>query len=71
MKKQAKYGIRIYLVSKGVIRVESTIKSGTGHNDRYRSDTKVNRERYMSLRGDDAKIAQAVRDALAGKLRSR
>jgi len=70
MKRKAKYGVRIYLVDKGWIRVEQTIKSGTGHNDRYRSDMKVNRERYMSLR-DDAKIAQAVRDALAGKLRSK
>lgn len=70
MKSWVKYGVRVYLVDEGWIRVEGTIKSGTGHNDRYRSDTKVNRERYMSLR-DDVKIAQAIRDALAGKLRSR
>lgn len=71
----SKYGARIYLKSSGesrVILIKQTIKVGTRYTDEYKVDGKTGAhyERHIDPH-DDAGIAQAVRDALAGTLREK
>jgi len=60
-----KYGARIYQLDDGVIVVKQTVKRGEGHAARYVIDD--DRERHVDP-GQDALLARAVRDALAGEL---
>lgn len=69
----SKYGARVYLKTKGgsrVILIKQTIKVGNRYTDEYKVDgaTGDHNERHVDPR-DDSGIAQAVRDALAGRLR--
>jgi hypothetical protein len=52
----------------GTILVQQTIKSGPAQNDRYVIDRPLERlERFVDS-NDDAAIANAIRDAVAGRL---
>jgi len=64
-----KHGARIYPLGDEVCLVKQTIKKGADQNAPYVIDgpTDNHRERHVEL-ADDAAIAQAVRDALAGQL---
>lgn len=61
----AKHGARVYLLPNGTGLVKQTVKSGPNQNADYVIDKQ--RERHVDL-SDDAEVANAIRDALAGKL---
>ena len=60
-----RYGARIFPLAGNKALVKQTVKSGTAQNADYVIDGQ--RERHVDL-ADDAEVAQAVRDALAGEL---
>ncbi|MFT3786728.1 MAG: hypothetical protein QM770_11270 [Tepidisphaeraceae bacterium] len=60
-----RYGARVFPLIGGKALVKQTIKSGTAQNADYVIDEQ--RERHVDL-SDDAAVAQAIRDALAGNL---
>lgn len=60
-----KYGARVYQFDDGVIIVKQTVKRGGSKADRYVIDE--DRERHIDPR-QNALLARAVQDALAGKL---
>ena len=66
----SKYGARVYLKGTGIVLVKQTIRSRDDVVDTYRIHGSAgdHRERHVALT-DNAGIAQAIRDALAGKLR--
>ena len=68
MAEKAKYGARVYPMGKDGLLVKQTIKSGNGYTDSYKVSDPYHHERHVKLH-DDAAIAQAIRDALSGKLR--
>ena len=61
-----KYGARVFPLTRGTALVKQTVKRGPGATDRYVIDG--HRERHVEL-ADDASVAAAIRDALAGRLR--
>ena len=60
-----RYGARVFPLAGNKALVKQTVKSGTAQNADYVIDE--HRERHVDL-GDDAQVAQAIRDALAGAL---
>ncbi len=66
--KTKKFGARVYQLKGGVILVKQTVKSGAGYTDDYVVDGQ--KERHVNP-DDDAALAQAIRDALAGNLKLR
>lgn len=66
-KLKGKFGARVFLLGTDVACVTQTIKSGTGHSDRYIIYQSANGDQFVDL-ADDHALATAVRDALAGKL---
>ena len=69
MPKQGKFGARVFLLDESTILVYQTIKRGRAQNAPYRVDQKPSGEgqRFLDLTSDKA-IADAIRDALSGKL---
>ena len=61
----AKFGARVYPLANGKALVKQTIKSGPNTNDDYVIDGQ--KEAHVNL-SDDAKVAEAIRKALAGHL---
>jgi len=62
---QPKYGARVFPLANGRALVKQTVKSGPNANDEYVIDG--HRERHVVLT-DDAAVAAAIREALAGQL---
>ena len=67
-----KFGARVFLQHSGsrqVLLIKQTIKRGQGQNDEYSIDNSAgeHQERHVELT-DDAGIAAAIRQAVAGKL---
>ena len=65
MNDEQKYGARIYPMAGGKCLIKQTVKSGPNQNDDYVID--AHREKYVDL-NNDADVATAIRDALAGQL---
>ena len=68
-KRKGKFGARVFLMDTDVACVFQTVKSGRGYTDRYIVDQKPTGkgERFVDLMDDEA-LANAVRNALQGKL---
>jgi hypothetical protein len=68
-KAKGKFGARVFLLGADVACVFQTVKSGGGYTDRYIVDQKPTGkgERFVALM-DDKALANAVREALQGKL---
>ena len=64
-----KYGARVYPLDDKICLVKQTVKKGNDQNAPYVIDgtTDNQNERHVEL-ADDAALAQAVRDALAGNI---
>jgi len=62
---QTQYGARVYRLANNRALIKQTRKSGHDQNSDYVVDE--HREKHVDLT-DDAQVAQAVRDALDGKL---
>ncbi len=63
-----KYGARVYLMDTNNILVMQTVKRGKADNAPYVIDQNAsNGEKFVDLT-DDKGVADAVRDALAGRL---
>ena len=60
-----RYGARVYPLTGSKALVKQTVKNGTAQNADYVIDE--HRERHVDL-NDDARVAQAIRDALLGAL---
>ncbi len=61
----SKYGARVFPLANGKALVKQTVKRGPKSNDEYVIDG--HRERHIDL-SDDAAVAAAIREALAGQL---
>lgn len=60
-----KHGARVFPLADGKALVKQTVKRGANTNDEYVIDG--HRERHVDL-ADDAAVAAAIREALAGRL---
>lgn len=68
MTSQKKFGARVYLMDTDNILVMQTVKRGTADNSPYVIDQKTKSgERFLDAT-DDKAIADAIRDAIAGRL---
>jgi hypothetical protein len=64
---EPKYGVRVYKLSEDTLLIKQTVKSGSRTNDAYVIDEQ--KELHVSIE-DDAAIANAVRDGVAGRLKA-
>ncbi|MCK4362345.1 MAG: hypothetical protein KAW13_03585 [Dehalococcoidia bacterium] len=69
MAKRGKFGARLYLMDTNMVLVVQTVKRGTAENAPYVIDQRPTsgKERFVSVT-DDKGIADAIRDALEGRL---
>jgi hypothetical protein len=67
MANRGRYGARVYLMDGKKILVYQTIKQGSEQNARYIVFPKTQQGVFSNI-NDDKNIANAIRDALSGKL---